>query len=487
MDPSFSADTIVDRTPHALVAVDASGSVRFWNAGAEALYGHPRHEALGRHWADLFGEPPPGGLAATVEVVRRCRDGALIYVESCQRPLPDPCGEPAGCLCSDVDVTPWRVRREADLVEALYGRLLESMPDAIIVTDRIGRIILANGQAQRMFGRQRTSLLGDVIESLMPARSRGTHVGQRDAYLASPRTRAMGQGLSLQGLRASGEEFPVEISLSPLDSDLGPLAMAAIRDVSDRHRVERALQEKNVELERASRAKDRFLATMSHELRTPLNAILGFTGLLLMRLSGPLNAEQERQLGLVNTSGKHLLSLINDLLDLAKIDSGRVEIQREPVDCRALIEDVIETLRQAADAKGLRLLLQPTPDLDATLHTDRRALQQVLINLVNNAIKFTDTGSVELCVTRESGWLALCVTDTGRGISEEDQARLFQPFVQVGGRSGLVEGTGLGLHLSLRLAELLGGRLVMSSTPQAGSRFTLSLPLPLHNGDAPGS
>jgi len=477
MGPSFAADAIVDRTPHALVAIDASATVCFWNAGAEALYGHQRQQAMGRTWLELFGEPPPEGPAATLEVVRRCRNGALIYVQSCQRPLPDPAHGPAGWLYSDVDVTPWRVQREADLVEALYGRLLESVPDAIVVTNRIGRIILANGQAQRMFGRQGASLLGDVIESLMPARYRQTHAGQRDGYLASPRTRSMGQGLSLQGLRANGEEFPVEISLSPLDSELGTLAMAAIRDVSERHRVEQALQDKNVELERASRAKDHFLATMSHELRTPLNAILGFTGLLLMRLSGPINPEQERQLGLVHTSGKHLLSLINDLLDLAKIDSGRVEIHREPVDCRALVEGVIETLRQAADAKGLQLLLRSTPDLQATLHTDRRALQQVLINLVNNAIKFTDAGSVELSVTREPGWLALCVSDTGRGISEEDQARLFQPFVQVGGRGGLVEGTGLGLHLSLRLAELLGGRLVLHSAPLAGSRFILSLPL----------
>ena len=382
-------------------------------------------------------------------------------------------------LFSEVHLTPLRVQREARLVEALYGRLLESMPDAIVVTNQIGRIVHANAQAQQLFGYRSAALLGDVIERLMPARGRVAHVGLRDAYLASPRARPMGQGLALQGLRAGGEEFPVEISLSPLDTELGRLAVAAIRDISERHRAEQALQEKNVELERASRAKDRFLATMSHELRTPLNAILGFTGLLLMRLTGPLNAEQERQLGLVNASGKHLLSLINDLLDVAKIDSGRVEMQREAVECRVLFDGLVETLRPAAQAKGLALQLHESPALDTCLSTDRRALQQIVINLVNNAIKFTDAGSVSILLERDGDWLHTRIVDTGRGISEEDQARLFRPFVQVGGGAtrGLVEGTGLGLYLSLKLAELLGGRLELRSVPGEGSRFTLSLRL----------
>ena len=178
-------------------------------------------------------------------------------------------------------------------------------------------------------------MIGEPIEILLPRRLRGAHVAHRDGYLGAPRMRPMGAGLELYGLRADGEEFPVEISLSPLETEDGRLVMSAIRDISERKRFERTLQEKNVELERASRAKDRFLATMSHELRTPLNAIIGFTGLLLMKLPGPLTADQEKQLRLVQTSGKHLLSLINDLLDLAKIESGKVELQLEPRALRA--------------------------------------------------------------------------------------------------------------------------------------------------------
>jgi protein-histidine pros-kinase len=326
-----------------------------------------------------------------------------------------------------------------------------------------------------LFGHAAAAIVGEPVEVLLPPRLRARHVPQRSGYLRQPGLRPMGRGLPLHGLHALGHEFPVEISLSPIDLDGRRLVISAIRDISDRMAIEQALQQKNLELERANRAKDHFLATMSHELRTPLNAILGFTGLMLMKLPGPLTETQERQLHHVESSGRHLLSLINDLLDLAKIESGHVELQCAPVDARGVIDEVVTALRPAAQAKQLKLELElpagPLPVL-----ADRRALHQVVLNLLGNAIKFTAQGRVCICAEARGDELSLQVIDTGVGIDPDDQARLFQAFVQVGDwRVRRGEGTGLGLHLSRKLTELMGGTLSVRSTPGEGSCFTVVL------------
>jgi PAS domain S-box-containing protein len=483
-------ECIAEDSPDGIVLLGADGLIRFWNRTAEAMFGHPRGHAIGQRLHDLILRPEneearagplrPSSADSSFDTIARCADGALLYVNVASRHLHQDDGQPLGELYNLADVTQLRTWRDAQLLEARYRELLDSMPDAVVVVNEVGRVALVNRQAEAMFGYQAGELVGGPLETMLPERFRAGHGRHRERYMSRPHTRPMGQGLDLYGRRKSGEEFPVEISLSPLRTDVGQFGLSAIRDISERRRVERALEEKNLELERANQAKDSFLATMSHELRTPLNAIIGFTGILLMRLPGPLTLEQEKQLGMVQSSGKHLLSLINDLLDLAKIESGGVEMQLVPVDCNALVEEVATTLRPSASAKGLQLLLRLPPQ--AHVLADRRALQQILINLTNNAIKFTERGLVEMFVERVDDpalgdRVVVGVLDTGIGMSPEELGQLFQAFTQVGNRSqrGNTEGTGLGLYLCRKLAELHGSTIEVSSRSGIGSRFCLGL------------
>jgi signal transduction histidine kinase len=238
------------------------------------------------------------------------------------------------------------------------------------------------------------------------------------------------------------------------------------------------LYEKTKELEQN---KTEFLSTMSHESRTPLNAIIGFTGTLLMQLPGPLNEEQEKQLQTVQRSARHLLSLINDLLDIAKIEAGKRVLQKSAVDCRTLVERIAESQRQMARAKGLDFKVS-VPDVDVTADTDARAVGQILLNLTSNAIKFTPAGCVEISLherVQENGRRVaeFCVRDSGIGIDPQDQPKLFKAFAQIENPQVDGEGTGLGLYLCKQLAQALGAQMTFRSAPGEGSEFLLSLPL----------
>jgi len=260
------------------------------------------------------------------------------------------------------------------------------------------------------------------------------------------------------------------------------LNMRLAHHAAELETINREIALKNLELAEASRMKSAFIANMSHELRTPLNAIIGFTGALLMKLPGPLTSDQDKQLNTIRASARHLLSLINDILDVAKIEAGKLTLSIEPVHCQDLMAEVADTLRPLAQQKGLALemALGEADQPPAIIETDRRALTQILINLLNNANKFTEQGTVRISLAQreEDGVLVteMSIADSGAGIKEEDQAKLFQAFSQLDSTSTRhVEGAGLGLYLCQNLANAIGGALFFNSDYGSGSTFTLAL------------
>jgi PAS domain S-box-containing protein len=359
----------------------------------------------------------------------------------------------------------------------LYTRsLFESNIDALVTTDPRGIISDANQQMETLTAHTRAELIGSPFKQYFadPTRAEaGIQMVLRDGRLTN-------YELTIQNKDLDDICVSCNASIFRDASQRVRGVFAAVRDVTERMHFEQTLRDKNVELESANLAKDRFLASMSHELRTPLNAIMGFTGTLLMQLPGPLTDEQDRQLKIVQTSARHLLSLINDLLDVAKIASGTVEIAPERVSAQAVVEEIAVALRPQAEAKGLSLDVV-VPKTDIALLTDRRALSQILFNLVTNAIKFTDAGRVRLELTHAAAngnpVIEFQVVDTGVGILPEDQAKLFKAFSQVSvAPPRRQQGTGLGLHLSGQLARLIGGQIACRSEYGKGSTFTLALP-----------
>jgi PAS domain S-box-containing protein len=492
---------LLETSSFGIIALDSAGQVQAWSRGAERIFGWPMEEALGGTATAALQLHPSAQGATELRLHRK--DGALIDVEFFTAPWQDAAGNTQGTLAIVTEVSRELARVKQELLqvtaqekearseiqtERRFRELLEAAPDAIIEVDGEGRILLLNLVTEKLFGYRREELLGQPVEILLPDAVRAGHAQHRTDYRAHPATRPMGSGLALFGKRKDGSDFPVEISLSPVKSEEGFRVTAVIRDTSERKRTEaqiremqqtytRELESRNREVERANQLKSEFLASMSHELRTPLHTIIGFSELLAEELEGPLNAKQKRFIDHIHADSQHLLALINDILDISKIESGRLELRREAFDIAGVLEETLSSIRPQAAMKSIAI--ETAMAVPEAVFADRLRVKQILFNLLSNAVKFTPEGGI---IQVEGGihgdFLEMSVRDTGVGISKEQHEAVFDKFYQVGSTTkGVREGTGLGLAITRTLVEEHGGRISLESEPGKGSRFTFTIAL----------
>jgi PAS domain S-box-containing protein len=353
----------------------------------------------------------------------------------------------------------------------LVRSVLDSAPDAMIIIDDAGTVLFANRQVSRLFGYETAEVIDQPVERLLPERFRARHIGHRHGYAGAVRVRPMGNGVDLFALRKDGSEFPVEISLSPIEQDGRMLVAAAIRDVTDRMRVEAEIRAARTVADRANLGKSRFLATASHDLRQPLQALALLNGTLRRLVDG---ADAREVLEQQEEAVAAMSRLLNALLDVSKLESGAIKPDITDFNVAQLLEELRREFTALAVDKGLELVVEP---VNATVHSDVSLLSQALKNLVSNAIKYTSSGWVRLRSNLHGPFVRIEVCDSGPGIAADHLPFIFDEFYQVGVAANTSrDGYGLGLSIVQRVVKLLDLRIDVSSQPGQGSTFALEIP-----------
>ena len=459
---------LLEAAPDAKVITTADGRIILINSQTERLFGYRRAELIGQmvevlvperlrahhpqHRASYEADPRVRGMGSGLELYARRKDGSEFPVEISLSPL----RTSSGMLVSSAirDIT------DRKLTERKFRALLESAPDAMVIVDQHGTIVLVNAQTEKMFGYPRAELLGQRVESLVPRRFHGAHPGHRAAYTASPKFREMGTGLELFGLRKDGSEFPIEISLSPIETPEGLLISSAIRDITERRRAAVALAAANRELEAFSYA-------VAHDLRAPLRGMNGFAQILADEYADKLDADGQDCLREIQQSAERMARLIDALLGLARV--ARIELRPQALDLAALARSVIGELQAAEPHRIVKAVYGK--QLFAT--ADPELVRVLLQNLLQNAWKFSakvPAAVIEIGREEHAGLPAFYVRDNGAGFDPAYADKLFAPFQRLHGAAEF-PGTGIGLATVQRIVQRHGGRIWAQGTVNGGATF----------------
>ncbi len=452
-----------------IITVACDGTITAWNPAAEKLYRYSSDEAIGRNIGIIVPDDHRAEQAATVqkalhdelienfETVRQAKGGRRIDVALSIRAVRSSAGDIIGVAKITRDLTAQKFAEEK------FRLAVESAPCGMVMTSRRGEVMMVNTEIERLFGYSRDELIGQPVELLVPARLRGQHARLREDFISHPKTQRMGAGRDLYGRRRDGTEFPVEVVLNPIHTGERLLILGVIIDISERKRLERL--------------KDEFVSTVSHELRTPLTSISGSLGLLMGGAAGKLPDSAARLLAIAQSNSQRLVRLINDILDIEKMESSQIVFHFKPVETRALVEQAIEGNRGFADGYGVRLRLDSAA-ASGLVHADPDRLAQIVTNLLSNAIKFSPSdGEVVVGIEKRDETMRIWVRDHGPGIPLEFKPHIFEKFAQADATDARQKGgTGLGLSIVREIATRLGGTVGFEDAPGGGTIFHVDLP-----------
>jgi len=481
---------LLDSAPDAMVISNDTGQIELVNQQTEKIFGYKRDELIGQpiellipqeyharhvpHRTKYFKDPNVRPMGADLELFGLRKEGVKFPVEISLSPIQTDRGTLISAAIRDIT--------EKKKAEEKFKALLDSAPDAMVVVNNLGEIVLINIQTEKIFGYNRDELLGQKVEVLIPERYSANHLHHREKFFESARTRSMGAGLQLFGKRKDGKEFPVEISLSPLQTAEGLLVSAAIRDISEKKQMENQILEANInlekkvqqrtaELESKNRELEQFAYVASHDLREPLTTTSGFIELFRKKYKGNLDEDADKMIAYILQANERMKVLIQDLLDYSRI--GR-KTELKLVDCNIILKDVLADLDNAIQKFHANVDIHRLPVINA-YPTELKLLFQ---NLISNSIKFRkphEAPLVNVGAERKNGLWEFSVRDNGIGIDEKHRDRIFVIFQRLHTRSEY-EGSGIGLAHCKKIVELHGGKIWVESERGKGSTFYFSIP-----------